>query len=311
MSQEKIIPEEILDKTEMYFHFLRLEKSVSENTIEAYLRDNQRFIEYLVFDKQIRHLSEVKREHFQEYLKLLGNLGLAETSVARNISGLKSFFKFLVMEGVLQDSPASGIRSPKKKRQLPAVLTYEEIKTILSVIDVSTDMGMRDRAMIELMYACGLRVSELLNLELTDLDLKTGLIRVFGKGSKERLVPVGKPALRIMENYLHTSRPALLRKGPRSFMFLNSRGDQLSRMGLWKIIRKYLEASGLTTDIHPHTFRHSFATHMLEGGADLRVVQELLGHANIETTQIYTHLDKEYLIQIHQQFHPREKDKYA
>ena len=311
MSQENSIPENILEKTEMYFHFLRLEKSVSENTIEAYLRDNQRFIEYLTYEKRINDFADVKREHFQDYLKLLGNLGLAETSIARNISGLKSFFKFLVMEGILENSPASGIRSPKKKRQLPAVLTYDEIKAILESIDLSTGPGIRDRTIIELMYACGLRVSELLCIELTDIDLQTGLIRVFGKGSKERLVPVGKPALKYVQNYLKNARPAFLKKGPRSIMFLNNRGEKLSRMGLWKIIRKYLEATGLTTDIHPHTFRHSFATHLLEGGADLRVVQELLGHANIETTQIYTHLDKEYLIQIHQQFHPREKDKYA
>lgn len=305
------IPPEIQEKIELYFHFLSLEKSVSENTIDAYMRDTERFIYYLIYDLNVKNLDAVIRAHFENYLKLLNDLGLSETSIARNISALKSFFKFLVMEDIIDHSPVGGIRSPKKKRKLPTVLTYEEIKSILATIDVSTSLGIRDRAIVELMYACGLRVSEALNIAMADIDEKNGLIRVFGKGSKERLVPVGKPALHWVGKYLSDSRPQLLKKGPKNILFLNFRGSPLSRMGLWKIIRKYLEMTGLTTDIHPHTFRHSFATHLLEGGADLRVVQELLGHANIETTQIYTHLDRAYLIQVHQQFHPRERDKYA
>jgi len=313
MSENKpiTIPQKFLEQTDLFFQYLRLEKNVSDNTIEAYLRDVSRFMEFYYEYEKDENLDHVQRKHLQAYLKMLSSLGLAETSIARNISAVKSFFKFLVLEDEISDSPAGGLHAPKKKYHLPSVLTYDEIKKILQQIDTTTNFGIRDRSMLELMYACGLRVSELLDLTTTDLDIEVGLLRVFGKGSKERVVPVGKPALRWFVEYREKSRPSFLKKGQRSSIYLNYRGEKLSRMGLWKIIRKYLEAAGLTTDIHPHTFRHSFATHLLEGGADLRVVQELLGHANIETTQIYTHLDREYLIQVHQQFHPREKDKYA
>jgi integrase/recombinase XerD len=305
------LPKAFDESIDLFFQFLRLEKSVSDNTLEAYLRDVTRLLEFLYTEEKLSDFKTVHRNHLQLYLKTLNELGLAETSIARNISAIKSFFRFLVLEGELDESPAGGIHSPRKKRKLPSVLTYEEIKKILAQINIEDVLGVRDRSMIELMYACGLRVSEILNLVMTDVDMDEGLVRVFGKGSKERIVPIGKPARYWLKIYLRVARPALLKKGQRPHIYLNFRGEKLSRMGLWKLIRKYLVSAGLSTDIHPHTFRHSFATHLLEGGADLRVVQELLGHANIETTQIYTHLDREYLLQVHQQFHPREKDKYA
>jgi integrase/recombinase XerD len=288
-----------------------LKKSLSVNTLDAYINDTRRFFEYVCFEKGIEEVGQITAESASSYVRLLSEFGLTETSIARNISSLKAFFQHLVYAEVISASPMATIHSPKKKRKLPAVLTYDEIKKLLDSIDLSTPFGVRDRTLLEMMYACGLRVSEVLNLGQKDIIMDEGLVRIFGKGSKERIVPLGVPAKEWLTTYLREYRGTFIKKGPQPHLFLNSRGTRLSRMGLWKIIRKYVRQNNLGDDIHPHTFRHSFATHLLEGGADLRVVQELLGHANIETTQIYTQLDRDVLIQMHQQFHPREREKYA
>jgi integrase/recombinase XerD len=290
---------------EQYLIFLRYEKNLSENSIEAYKRDLERYIAYLSARK-IARPEEINESQISRLLQILSELGLTASSVARNLSSIRSFHRFLIAEELSTTDPTEHIQGPKLRRHLPSVLSFQEIESILKIIDTGKPTGLRDRAMIEILYASGLRISELLNLPLREIYFGEEFLRIFGKGSKERLVPVSARALSWMRSYLDRGRPFLDRHDRgKGYAFLSVRGTPMSRMGFWKIIHQYVQRSGIRKEVHPHTFRHSFATHLLEGGADLRAVQEMLGHADISTTQIYTHLDRSYLKQVYDQFHPR------
>ena len=288
-----------------YINFLRFEKNLSENSITAYKTDLERYLSYLQAQKLSRP-GEIKSSHIRRLLQLLTEIGLSSTSLARNLSSIRSFHRFLIHEDVLKNDPSDNVDGPKIRRHLPSVLTFDEIELICQKIDTKNTLGLRDRAMIEVIYASGLRISELLNLLVREIYFKEEFLRILGKGAKQRLVPISIRALNWVRKYLDLSRP-VLDKHQRSngITFLNIRGTAMSRMGFWKILQRYIQESGLRKEIHPHTFRHSFATHLLEGGADLRAVQEMLGHSDISTTQIYTHLDRSYLQQEYKHYHPR------
>lgn len=288
-----------------YLTYLKLEKNLSPNTVISYQNDLTLFISFLK-DKNIDDPSEVNSEHISSFFKLLNEFGLSGTSSARYFSSLKGFFLFLVKNKYILKNPIEKISAPKLSKKLPSVLDVSEVEKILAQPDIKDKLGLRDKAILELFYACGTRVSELINLKVNDLFLNDEIIRVFGKGSKERLIPIGSSAIRWINEYLKLSRPLLMKKSKsENYLFLNSRSSKLSRMGVWKIIDRYVKQAGIEKEVHPHTFRHSFATHLLEGGADLRAVQEMLGHADISTTQIYTHIDRDYIKQVHKQYHPR------
>ncbi len=288
-----------------YLAHLKLEKNLSVNTVTSYKNDITAFITFLKSNK-IDDPSNITSDHISSFFKVLKNLGLAGSSSARYFSSLKGFFLYLLKNKYILKNPIEKISAPKISKKLPGVLDINEVEKILSLPDVKDKLGLRDKAILELFYACGTRVSELLNLKVNDLFLTDEIIRVFGKGSKERLIPIGSSAIKWINEYLKKSRPLLMKKmKSENYLFLNSRSSKLSRMGIWKIIDRYVKEAGITKDVHPHTFRHSFATHLLEGGADLRAVQEMLGHADISTTQIYTHIDRDYIKQVHKQFHPR------
>ena len=288
-----------------YLAHLKLEKNLSINTVASYKNDINAFISFLK-DFNIDDPSNVTSEHINGFFKALKELGLLGSSTARYFSSLKGFFLFLTKNKYIIKNPVEKLSAPKISKKLPGVLDINEVEAILSVPDVKEILGLRDKAILELFYACGTRVSELINLKVNDLFFDDEIIRVFGKGSKERLIPIGSSAIKWIGEYLKKSRPLLMKKlKSENILFLNSRGTKLSRMGIWKIIDRYVKEAGIKKDVHPHTFRHSFATHLLEGGADLRAVQEMLGHADISTTQIYTHIDRDYIKQVHKQYHPR------
>jgi len=288
-----------------YLSSLELERNLSSNTIKSYQNDLNSLLNFLK-EKKIEDPAEITTQHLLTFFKILRRLQLSSRSSARYYSSLKGFFKYLLANGYLGKNPMERLSAPKISKGLPIVLNVNEIENILDRPDTSTKLGLRDKALIETFYACGLRVSELINLKVSDLFLNEEIIRVFGKGSKERLVPIGSSAIKWIEEYLNKSRPLLVKKAKsENFLFLNHRGTKLSRMGIWKIVNQNAEAAGIKKEVHPHMFRHSFATHLIEGGADLRAVQEMLGHADISTTQIYTHLDRDYIKQVHRDFHPR------
>ncbi len=288
-----------------YLSFLKLERNLSGNTISSYKNDITSLLHYLS-ERGISDPSDITFSHLIEFFKTLSEVCLSNSTAARYFSSIKSFFKYLFEIKYIQENPIERLSSPKLAKNLPVVLTIEEIDSIITEPDAKNKLGLRDKALLELLYACGLRVSELINLKISDLFLKEEVIRVFGKGSKERIVPIGSSAITWIENYLLNSRPLLEKKSKsESILLLNNRATKLSRMGVWKIIDKHTKTAGIKKDVHPHTFRHSFATHLLEGGADLRAVQEMLGHADISTTQIYTHIDRDYIKQVHKDFHPR------
>ena len=290
---------------DQFIAYLKFERNLSENSIDAYKTDLTRYISFLS-GRKIVIPEDIKENDISRLVQSLSHLGLAPASVSRNLSSIKTFHKFLVGENILNTDPTENIKGPKLTRHLPSVLGYEEIQSIITQINIKNTLGLRDRAMIELLYASGLRISELLNLPLREIYFNEGIIRVFGKGSKERLVPTSEVALKWISKYLDTSRPYLDRfKRSDGITFLSIRGTAMSRMGFWKILKGLVNAAGIRKKITPHTFRHSFATHLLEGGADLRAVQEMLGHADISTTQIYTHLDRTFLKQVYDEFHPR------
>jgi integrase/recombinase XerD len=269
-----------------------------KNDISSFLR----FIENYKIDDP----SQITRSHLASFFKTLKNAGLVSTSTARYYSSLKGFFLFLLASKYIITNPIEKIPSPKLDKKLPLVLSFPEVDLILSKPDINSKLGLRDKAILETLYACGLRISELIGLKISDLFFKEEIIRVLGKGSKERIVPIGRSAVNWINEYLNTCRPLLQKKAfSENYLFLNRRGKKFSRMGMWKIVNRYVIEAGIEKPVHPHTFRHSFATHLLEGGADLRAVQEMLGHADISTTQIYTHIDREYIKQVHKQFHPR------
>ncbi len=289
---------------ERFEEHLQLEDGASPRTLEAYGRDLAR----LAVWAQARKVSgpgELTSALLRDFVYHLKDLGLAPASIRRSISAIRTYFKFLMAEGQVKGDPSEKLETPKKWRTLPEVLSVSEIDKLLSAVSLDEPLVFRDRAMLELAYGAGLRVSEWIGIEVKDLMLEDAIVRVFGKGSKERLVPIGRSAIGAVGMYLRELRPRLEKGEGKGKLFLNARGRPLSRMGAWGILRKYVELAGLRTSVTPHTLRHSFATHLLEGGADLRAVQEMLGHADISTTQIYTHVDREYLRSVHRQFHPR------
>ncbi|HEX9740009.1 MAG TPA: site-specific tyrosine recombinase XerD [Ignavibacteriaceae bacterium] len=288
-----------------YLNILRLEKNLSENTILSYRNDLTSLIGFLESEK-IKDFSQVNHKQLNSFFKKLQEIGLSRTSAARYYSSIKGFFNYLFSGKYIETNPVEKVSPPKLSKTLPSVLSFEEIDKILSVPDTKDKLGLRDKSVLEMLYACGLRVSELIELKISNLFFDEEIIRVFGKGSKERLVPVGSSAIKWTKMYLVKSRPMLQKKSrSEGIVFLNNRGTKLSRMGIWKIVERYAKEAGIEKNVHPHTFRHSFATHLLEGGADLRAVQEMLGHADISTTQIYTHIDRDYIKQVHRDFHPR------
>ena len=288
-----------------YLSVLKLEKNLSENTIDSYRTDISSLLRYLE-ELKIDDPSEINYKNLIEFFKELKSAGLNSRSAARYYSSLKGFFNYLTANKYIKTSPLEKVPTPKMAKNLPPVLSINEVNAILSQPDKGNKLGLRDKAVLETFYACGIRVSELINLKLSDLFLQEEVIRVLGKGSKERLVPIGSSAIEWINTYLKQSRLLLEKKNKSgNFLFLNNHGTKLSRMGIWKIVNRYVVEAGIQKEVHPHTFRHSFATHLLEGGADLRAVQEMLGHADISTTQIYTHIDREYIKQVHKDFHPR------
>ncbi len=293
------------DLFQQFKSYLLFERNLSPHSIDAYTRDVQRFLNYLK-TIGLQSALQVKAQHIQRLIQLLSEMGLSAQSVARNLSSIRAFYHFLIGENLLDHDPTETIDRPKLARHLPSVLTYDEVRQILSLPDTSHRLGLRDKAMLETLYACGLRISELLSLQIRDIHARQHFVRVFGKGSKERLVPISDAALKWIKRYAEEARPLLDRFGrSQGVLFLSVRGTRMSRMGFWKILKKYTEKARIRKEIHPHTFRHSFATHLLENGADLRAVQEMLGHADISTTQIYTHIDRTFLLQEYQTFHPR------
>lgn len=288
--------------------FLKLEKSLSGNSIEAYHRDVIKLIQFLDYHQMDLQPADIKLSHLQDFLKWINELGMSARSQARIISGLRTFFKYLLLENIIHANPAELLESPRLGRDLPDTLNVSEIQKLFDAIDLSSTEGERNKTMLEFLYGCGLRVSEMTNLKISDVRFNDGFISVIGKGNKQRLVPVGKGALKQMQTYLHLVRSHIkIQKGHEDFIFLNGRGKKISRVMVFYIIKNLAEKAGIRKTISPHTFRHSFATHLIEGGADLRAVQEMLGHASITTTEIYTHLDRDYLRSNILQFHPRSK----
>ena len=287
---------------DQFINHLRVERGLSENTIQSYSRDLMRFFQFL----EKRKLSPllVTQDDIFEYVGTLSAV-LSVRSTARNISALKMFFRFLVSDGKIESSPARLLNTPKLEQRLPEILSQKEVELLLSTPDISKPLGQRDKAMLEVLYATGLRVSELVGLNISNINLDAGYVRTVGKGSKERMVPMGSKALEALKDYLSDGRTGLLKKQSSSFLFLNSRGRHMTRQGFWKIIKRYGLAAGIKKVITPHIMRHSFASHLLEYGADLRSVQVMLGHADISTTQIYTHITRERLKKIHEKYHPR------
>jgi len=288
-----------------YCDFLLMEKGIATNSYSSYLFDLRKYHDFLTGKKK-SDASVVDEEIISSFLQELHALGLSARSQARAFSAIRGFHRYLLGEGLAQDDPTQNIDPPKRGKELPGVLSISEIDKIFKQPDTGTPLGMRDRAILETLYATGMRVSELLDLRQSNLLFDEDLVLVYGKGSKERLVPIGQSAVRWIGQYQNQVRPGLSKKGrARDILFLNVRGGRLSRTALWGMVTKYARAAGIRHEVHPHTFRHSFATHLLEGGADLRAVQEMLGHADISTTQIYTHIDREYLKEVHRTFHPR------
>jgi integrase/recombinase XerD len=289
-----------------YKNFLRLERSLAENSVNAYLNDISKLRQFFeINDREISPL-KVRQADLVDFLEFIGELGLSPYSQARMLSGLKSFYKFLLYEELIEQDPAELLEAPKLGRKLPDTLNINEIDQIFSAIDHSKPEGVRNRAMLETLYSSGLRVSELIDLKISNVHEDIGFLRIIGKGSKERLVPVGHSALKHINLYRnHIRNQKEPKKGHEDYLFLNRRGSRISRVMVFMIIKDLVAQAGINKNISPHTFRHSFATHLIEGGADLRAVQEMLGHESITTTEIYTHLDRDYLKQIIKDYHPR------
>ncbi len=290
---------------EDYINFIRVEKSLSKNSISAYKHDVDMLMVYA--DSIGVEPESMTMNQIQEFLSHINETGLNKRTQARILSGVRGFFKYLMIEEVIDNDPTELIEGPKIGRKLPEVLTIEEIDRIEASIDLSKPEGQRNKTMIEMLYSCGLRVSELVNLRLTDLFIEQGFVKVLGKGNKERLVPIGEKAIKELNGYFidRNSVTSIINKDSENIIFLNRRGSILTREMVFTIIKKHAKLAGIKKSISPHTFRHSFATHLVEGGADLRAVQEMLGHESIQTTEIYTHLDKEYLRDTILRFHPR------
>jgi integrase/recombinase XerD len=291
-----------------YKAFLQLEKSLSDNSVEAYLHDIEKLTSWIQQTDQLKTPQQIDLKDLENFIKWISELGMTAGSQARIISGLRSFFKYCLQEQIITTSPATLLESPKLKRSLPDVLSFEEISSMIHAIDLSKSEGGRNKAILETLYSCGLRVSEAVNLRISCLHLDLGFIKVIGKGDKERLIPIGTDAAKYIEIYRNDCRVHIpIKSGNEDILFLNRRGGKLSRVMIFLIIKELARLADIQKIISPHTFRHSFATHLVEGGADLRAVQEMLGHESITTTEIYTHLDREYLRSTLQQFHPAFK----
>jgi integrase/recombinase XerD len=289
-----------------FSQYLKLERSLSENSIDAYVSDVSKLQQFMTMNHSSVSPLAVKQKHLQNFLEYLNELGMSAYSQARILSGLKSFYKYLLFEELIEKDPTELIEGPKIGRKLPDTLNYHEIEKILGSVDLSKPEGGRNRAMLEVLYSSGLRVSELVSLKINNIYFDAGFLRIIGKGNKERLVPIGREAMKYLKIYLEEIRVHIpVRKGSEGDVFLNKRGSRLSRVTVFTVIKDLAKKAGIQKTISPHTFRHSFATHLIEGGADLRAVQEMLGHESITTTEIYTHLDREYLRQVITEFHPR------
>lgn len=286
-----------------YENYLLLERSLSKNSIDAYMTDLYKLVSFI--EGENLKISEIKLDHLQQFIATLYDIGISPRSVARIISGIKSFFNFLILDNYIETDPSELLDSPKIGLKLPSVLTLEEIETLLSVIDVSTKEGQRNKSIIETLYSCGLRVSELIGLKFSDLYFDEGFIKVEGKGSKQRLVPISESAIKEIKKYLYFRTEVVVKKGYENTLFLSNRGTAISRIMIFHFIKQYANEAGIKKNISPHTFRHSFATHLLEGGANIRAIQLMLGHEKITTTEIYTHMDREYLRQEIIEHHPR------
>ncbi|MCY7470226.1 integrase/recombinase XerD [Bacillus sp. 153480031-1] len=293
------------DQLSDFIHFMTVERGLSENTIVSYKRDLQNYLSFLMTHEQLTDIRDVTRLHIIHYLKQLKEEGKSSKTSVRHLSSIRSFHQFLLREKVTTNDPSWNIETQKTERTLPKVLSLGEVEKLLDTPNQHTPFDYRDKAMLELLYATGIRVSEMLDLTLADVHLTMGFVRCFGKGRKERIVPIGEAAASAIEEYIEKGRSKLLKKQPSDALFLNHHGKKMSRQGFWKNLKKRAIEAGIQKELTPHTLRHSFATHLLENGADLRAVQEMLGHADISTTQIYTHVTKTRLKDVYHKFHPR------
>jgi len=286
-----------------------LERSLSANSVEAYIRDTSKLVDFLEIKGYNINALQLELKHLEEFILWINELGLGERTQARIISGLKAFYKYLLVEDLTDFAPTDLLEGPRLERKIPEVLSIEEVNSLLAAIDLSEPHGTRNRAMLETLYACGLRVSELINLKMTNLYEEIGFIKVIGKNDKERIVPIGESALKHIRFYIDGVRRSQMNihKDHENILFLNRRGKRLSRVMVFMIVKDLVKIAGITKTVSPHTFRHSFATHLVEGGADLKAVQDMLGHESITTTEIYTHLDRDYLRETILNFHPRGK----
>ncbi|WP_315905878.1 site-specific tyrosine recombinase XerD [Priestia koreensis] len=289
-----------------FMHYLIVERGLAENTIESYQRDLKKYEQFLKNVEQITSYNDVSRVHIVSFLRYLHEQQKSSKTIARHVASIRSFHQFLLREKIADQDPSVHVEIPQTERKLPKVLNADEVEALLMGADTSTPLGIRDKAMLELLYATGIRVSELVNLNIEDVHVTMGFLRCFGKGSKERIVPMGRMASEAIQLYIERARGQLLKKqSSETALFLNHHGNRLTRQGFWKILKKLAREARIEKELTPHTLRHSFATHLLENGADLRAVQEMLGHADISTTQIYTHVTKTRLKDVYNQFHPR------
>lgn len=294
------------DAIEDYLHFIKVERQLSDNTLQSYKRDLVAYARHIHYEQQIMEFDKVIREHILLYLDSLRSVGKSSKTISRQISSIRSFHQFLLREKVTDQDPTVHLEMPKKEQSLPKVLSIEEIDALMTAPSVEKPQGIRDIAILEMMYGSGMRISELIELNLEDVHITMGFVRVFGKGGKERIIPLGRSAIQACVNYLEQARPGLLGHAPKNdAFFITQRGKRFTRQGCWKIIKDHASTAGISKEITPHVLRHSFATHLIENGADLRAVQELLGHADISTTQIYTHVSKTRLSEVYKQYHPR------
>jgi integrase/recombinase XerD len=296
----------VKDYLKDFLHYLIVEKGLAENTIQSYRRDISAYLIFIEKKLQITDINHVTRVHIMQFLSSLKDEGKSARTIARHIASIRSFHHFLILDKIVDHDPTVHIETPHPELKLPKVLNTDEVDTLLNTPDLTTTLGLRDKAMLELMYATGMRVSELVNLNINDVHLSLGFVRCLGKGNKERIIPIGKMATEALKEYLEKARPKLInQKNKTDSLFMNHHGQRLSRQGFWKILKQMAIKAGIEKELTPHTLRHSFATHLLENGADLRSVQELLGHSDISTTQIYTHVTKTRLKDVYNQFHPR------
>ncbi|MER1985499.1 MAG: site-specific tyrosine recombinase XerD [Solibacillus sp.] len=294
------------DPIEDYLHFIRVERQLADNTLQSYKRDLLSYARHLAGEQQLEGFNVVTRPHILLYLESLQRVGKSPRTISRHISSIRSLHQFMLREKITEQDPTVHLELPKLEQKLPKVLSIDEIDALISAPNVEKPQGVRDVALLELLYGSGMRISELIMLDLEDVHITMGFVRVFGKGGKERIIPLGRSALEACVRYLNEARPVLLGAAPKNdAFFINQRGKRFTRQGCWKLLREHAVVAGIEKVITPHVLRHSFATHLIENGADLRSVQELLGHADISTTQIYTHISKTRLSEVYKQFHPR------